>query len=254
LQPIGTLLQAQPVAAPEAIIFGMPMTYFIMLIVMCFTIMMLIMMFVWYWKKMGPCRGYFGAAVRGSGELGMLCRQSVRASFVNPKHITGIFNEIGISLSWIQRTWETYRFGATSMKIMCDMTGIATEPIIQQEIKQFVTWYNDIEKEKENPAVITDFEDLYQICVTGHNINGEYVEVPVNIRIHIVSEVPTQNVQHFLSHIMGEDLNDHISVRISEDIQKDKKSESPPGWFWMMDAALIVCMIVYEASLYFKGG
>jgi hypothetical protein len=258
---LGTLLQAQPVAAPEAIIFGMPMTYFIIVLVMCFTIMMLIMMFVWYWMKMGPCRGYFGAAVRGTSELGMLCRQyhqSGRASFVNPSHITGVFNTIGISLSWIQRNWESYRFGAVSMKLMCDTTGIATEPSIQQEIRNFVIWYNDYEKAKQDddpeylPAVITDFEDIYQMVITGRNTNGEYIPIPPNICIHIVSEVPTQNIQRFLAHVSSEDLDGHISVRISEDLLKDQKSESLPGWFWFAVAAEVVIMIVYIGMSYFQ--
>jgi hypothetical protein len=245
---LGTLLTAQPVAAPEAIIFGVPMTYFIIVIVMCFSIFMLILMGLWYWKKMGPCRGYFGAVVRGDGELGMLCRQyhqSGRASFVNPKHITGIFNEIGISISWIQRNWEFYRFGAASLKILCDMTGIATEPSIQQEIKAFVTEYND-----NYPGLITDYEDLYQMCITGHDINGEPVDVPTNIKIHVVSEIPVQNIQRFLSHIGSEDLDGHVAVRISEDMEKDKKSETPPGWFWIAFALLIVGMIIYDIMLY----
>jgi hypothetical protein len=258
---LGTLLQAQPVTAPEAIIFGVPMTYFIIVLVMCFVIMMLIMMFVWYWMKMGPCRGYFGAAVRGTSELGMLCRQyhqSGRASFVNPSHITAVFNVIGISLSWIQRSWESYRFGAVSMKVMCDMTGVSTEPMIQNEIRTFVIWYNDTELAKRdedpdyNPALITDFEDIYQMVITGYNTNGEYVNVPANICIHIASEVPTQNIQHFLSHVVAEDLDGHIAVRISEDILKDQKSESLPGWFWFAVAAEVVIMIVYIGMSYFQ--
>ena len=254
---LGNLLSAPAAApAPEQIIFGVPMTYFIIVLVMCFTIMMLLMMLLWYWMKMGPCRAYFGSVVRGNGELGMLCRQyhqSGRASFIKTDYITGIFKAIGIPMSLIQRSGESYRFGAASLKILCDMTGLATEPVVQDAIKNFVINYNDTELTKDNPAFITDYEDLFHMATTGYNANGEPVDVPAGIKIHIVSEVNTQDIQRFLAHISSEDLDGHVSVRISEDRIKDKQSESPPGWFWLMDAALIVCMIVYEASLYFKG-
>ena len=144
------------------------------------------------------------------------------------------------------------------MKVMCDMTGISTEPMIQNEIKNFVIWYNDTELAKRDgdpdysPALITDFEDIYQMVITGYNTNGEYVNVPANICIHIASEVPTQNIQHFLSHVVAEDLDGHIAVRISEDILKDQKSESLPGWFWFAVAAEVVIMIVYIGMSYFQ--
>ena len=241
---IGTILQAQPTGAPEVMIFGMPMTYFIILIVLVFAIFMVLMIFVWYWIKMGPCRAYFGAVTfGGSGELGLLCRQSGRASFIGTKYITGIFQATGIPLSWIQRSWESYRFGAASMKVLCDMTGIATEPAVQQAIKEFVISHNDYELRKERayaekereyiPQLITDYEDLYQFIVEGKDLNGNPVGIPYEIKIHAVFEVPIMSVQRFIAHIGSGDLEGHIATRIAEEMEKKDDANKIPTWAWI---------------------
>jgi hypothetical protein len=261
---VGTILQAQPTAAQEIMIFGMPMTYFIILIVLIFIIFMILVMFVWYWIKMGPCRAYFGAVTfGGSGELGLLCRQSGRASFIGTKYVTGIFQQIGIPLSWIQRSWESYRFGASSMKILCDMTGIATEPAAQQAIKEFVITHNDRELRREKkaeelekvyrPQLITDYEDLYQFIVEGKDLNGNAVEIPSDIRIHAVFEVPIQSVQRFLAHIGAGDLEGHIATRIAEEMEEKKDESKLPGWFWIAVAIEVVIMVVFIITNYFSG-
>lgn len=260
---VGTLLTAQPMQAPEAMIFGMPMTYFIILIVLIFIIMMILMIFVWYWIKMGPCRAYFGAVTfGGSGELGLLCRQSGRASFIGTKYVTGIFQQIGIPLSWIQRSWESYRFGASSMKILCDMTGIATEPAAQQAIKEFVIAHNDYELRKEKayaeknkeyiPQLITDYEDLYQFIVEGRDLNGNPIEIPPEIKIHAVFEVPIQSVQRFIAHIGAGDLEGHIATRIAEEMEEKRDESKLPGWFWIAVAIEIVIMALFIMFNYFS--
>ena len=130
-------------------IFDMPMEYFLILVVLAFIILVILVIFVWYWLKMGPCSKYFGSVFMGTGELGLLLRQSGRASFIKTKYVSKIFNAVDSAQSWIQRSWESYMFGASSMKILCDMSGIATEPAIQQAIKEFVINNNDYEVRKQ---------------------------------------------------------------------------------------------------------
>jgi hypothetical protein len=256
------LLVAQPAAAQELLILGVPLMYFLIIIVLCFALMMLLVVFIWYWNKMGPVRAYFGASLSGS-ELGLLCRQSGRASFINIRYITGIFNAIDIPLSWIQRSDESYRLGACSMKVLADNTGIATEPTIQQAIKEFVVGHNDREKRRimyfeqrgkeYNPCFIRDYDDLYNMVVTGVDPNGNEVDIPNEIKIHAVYEVPIQQVQQYLAHIGSGDLEGHIAVRIAED-QEDRKDDSKlPGWFWIAVAVEVVLMIGFIIANYFAG-
>jgi hypothetical protein len=217
---------------------------------------------VWYWLKMGPCRAYFGAAVFGSGEIGLLCRGSGRASFINTRYVNGIFNAIGVPLSWIQRSFESYRFGACSMKILCDTTGIATEPAVQQAIKEFVINHNDRELRREQafaekdriytPQLIQDYEDLYQYIIEGKDLNGNPVEIPSDIKIHAVFEVSIDKVQRFLAHIGPGDLEGHLAVRIAEDKEADKDLSKVPTWMWIVIVIFIAFGAMFTIANYLK--
>lgn len=256
------LLTAQPVAAQEIMIFGLPLLIFIIIIVLCFVIMILLVVFIWYWNKMGPVRAYFGASLSGS-ELGLLCRQSGRASFINIRYVTQIFNALDIPLSWIQRSDESYRLGGTSLKILADNTGICTEPTIHQAIKEYVVYHNDRERRREAyfesqgkeyiPQFIRDYEDLYQLIITGKDANGNPVEIPNEIKIHAVYEVPIQQVQQYLAHVGPGDLEGHIKVRIAEDMMQKKDDSNLPGWFWLAVAVEVVLMIGFIVANYFAG-
>jgi len=256
------LLTAQPVAAQEPIIMGMPQSYFLLMCLLITIIMIMGFVLVWYWLKMGPCRAYFGAAVFGSGEIGLLCRGSGRASFINTRYVNGIFNAIGIPLSWIQRSFESYRFGACSMKILCDTTGIATEPMVQQAIKEFVINHNDRELRREaayakadkyySPQLITDYEDLYQYIIEGKDLNGNAVDIPPEIKIHAVFEVSIDKVQRFLAHIGPGDLEGHLAVRIAEDKEAGDQKDKVPGWMWIVIIIFIAFGALFTAANYFK--
>jgi hypothetical protein len=245
----------------EEMILGMPMTYFLVLVLLSFVILVILCIFVWYWMKMGPCSRYFGAVFMGSGELGLLLKQSGRAQFIKTKYITKIFNATDTAQSWIQRSWESYMFGGASMKILCDMTGIATEPGIQQAMKEFVIANNDYEvrlrdayaaRELEyKPMLINDYHDLYMVLVEGKNLNGTPCEIPAVIKIHSFFEVPCYSVQRFLPHIGSGDLEGHIVTRIDEDKKDDFNPSPVPQWFWIAVAIEVVILVVFITVSYF---
>lgn len=247
----------------EEMIFGMPMLYFLILVGLALIILGILCVFVWYWMKMGPCAKYFGAVFMGSGELGLLLKQSGRALFIKTKYITKVFNATDTAQSWIQRSWESYMFGASSMKVLCDMTGIATEPGIQQGIKEFVIGHNDYELRRVKayedegmvykPQLINGYEDLYNIMVLGKLPNGTLVEIPSMIKIHALFEVPCYSVQRFLPHVGSGDLEGHIVTRIDEDKKDDTNKGALPQWFWIAIACVAVALVVFVIATYFIG-
>ena len=152
-------------------------------------------------------------------------------------------------------------FGGTSMKILADMTGIATEPAIQQGIKEFVIANNDYEVRLRDayaardleyqPMLINDHHDLYTVLVEGKNLNGTPYEIPSVIKIHSFFEIPIYSVQRFLPHIGSGDLEGHIVTRIGED-KKDDFNKSPvPQWFWIAVAIEVVILVVFITVSYF---
>ena len=91
-------------------------------------------LFVVYWYMMGPCRAYFRAQWSNQ-DLALLGSKQGKLQFKGVKYVTGIFNAVGIPLSWIQRSKESYRFGKCNAKLVTDTNGICSEPAILQAIK-----------------------------------------------------------------------------------------------------------------------
>jgi hypothetical protein len=239
---------------PNEQIFGLPLFYVIMVLVLAFIAFALLCALLWYWMKMGPCRGYTGAAMKGRSDIGFLVRHNNRASMVDPTFIYGVFEKIGIPFSWIQRSYEWFRFGVCNLKIFCDMTGISSEPYVQSEIGAFVKGWNDSElarsqQDEDEPALIYDYQDLYQMCKSGKDANGYEVEVPDIIRLHVTYTIQINIIQKFLLEIGNEDLEGHVATRTIEEQMAKKADYMPPMWFWVLVIMMIIGMVAYILML-----
>ncbi len=227
-------------------ILGLP--WYIWAIVGLFVALMIAVgVFIWYWWSMGPCKAY-SQATRNGTDLGILGMKSGRMKFVNLDYLTGVFRELNLKLSWLQRSKESWRFGAVNAKIVCDMWGIATEPKIQQAVKTAVLEHNAAEKVAEDtaalsgfdykPDYITDYGSLYAAVCEG--------KISDPVLIPAVYEVPVWEVRHFLAEIGPGDLNGHVDARLAQEKGTDKTAmDVMKIWMPVMMVALLIVVAVY---------
>lgn len=202
-------------------------------------------MFILYWYMMGPCRAYFKAQLHGE-DVSLFCEKSGRMRFRGVDYAEKIFNSINLPLSWIQRSDESFRFGKCMAKIMCDATGICTEPELNMAVYTFVTDWNERELQKEayansvgavyDPEIISEYNDLVQLIKDGR------IDDP--IVMPAVYEVPLWKVQHYLAQIGAGDLEAHIAMRVSEETERAQSGEWPQ---WAKGFALFIIGIVVLA-------
>jgi hypothetical protein len=248
---VATEIIAQPVG--ESMILGLPW-YIWGFVGMGFIMMLIVMVFIFYWYSMGPVRDYFGAQQRGE-DIALFLRKSGRMSIKRVKYVTGVFNAIGLPLSWIQRSDDSFRLGKCSAKVVCDTTGIASEPTINQAIKVAVAEWNDKEFRRQEryaeggkiytPRLITDYYDLYHMIKNG--------EIDDPVVIPAIFEVPHWEIERYLAHIGSGDLEGHIAQRVAEAMQK-ADSTAFPGWFW--PAIIIIGLVLgaFTIANYFAPG
>ena len=253
---------ADLVAVPtETMILGMPLMYFLVLVAIGVVIMLIGFVFLWYWLKTGPCREYFTVAMFGNGEMGLIARASGRASFIKTKYVTGVFNAIDYPLSWIQRSFEAFRFGAVNLKILCDISGIAVEPSLQQAIKETVVEWNDREirrdfKAREDgrnyiPQYLQGYKDIYNLLVEGVGPDGKDYEIPEFVNIRAIFEVPVYTVKRYIPRIGAGDLEGHIQRRMYEDVDKEEPRKMFPDWFYLGIAVVAIIIILFVIMNYF---
>ena len=227
-------------------ILGLP--WYIWAIVGLFVALMITVgVFIWYWWSMGPCKAY-SQACRNNTDLGILGMKSGRMKFVTLDYLAGVFRELDLKLGWLQRSNESWRFGAVNAKLVCDMWGIATEPKIKEAVKVAVMQHNAAEKVAEETAAlagfeyesnyITDYADLYTAVCDG--------TITDPILIPAVYEVPLFEVRHFLAEIGPGDLNGHVDARLAQEKGIDKTAmDVMKVWMPIMMVALLIVVAVY---------
>lgn len=208
-------------------------------------------LFVVYWYMMGPCRAYFRAQWSNQ-DLALLGSKQGKLQFKGVKYVTGIFNAVGIPLSWIQRSKESYRFGKCNAKLVTDTNGICSEPAILQAIKVAVVEWNERELMREAycqtrgeeyaPELICDYYDLVKL------IKEKKITDP--LVIPSVFEVPLHEVEHYLAHIGPGDLEGHIAVRVMEEMEKEDPT-ALPMWAKIFLFALLGIVGVGAVLMYF---
>lgn len=208
-------------------------------------------LFVVYWYMMGPCRAYFRAQWSNQ-DLALLGSKQGKLQFKGVKYVTGIFNAVGIPLSWIQRSKESYRFGKCNAKLVTDTNGICSEPAILQAIKVAVVEWNERELMREaycqtrgeeyEPELICDYYDLVKL------IKEKKITDP--LVIPSVFEVPLHEVEHYLAHIGPGDLEGHIAVRVMEEMEKEDPT-ALPMWAKIFLFALLGIVGVGAVLMYF---
>lgn len=213
--------------ATEGLIMGL-YWYWWVFIVLILILMISNILWFWYWWCMGPCSGYW-RALRSNGDLGLLGMRSGRLQFEAMDYVAGVFNDIGIPMSWIQRSPDSFRFGALNSKIFMDTWGIATDPKIQQGIKVIVNDWNKSHPENDQ---IADYQDLFDRVKDG--------KIDDPITIPAVFEVPLYEIERFLQKIGPGDLEGHISERVQEETDEMKGSEWPR---WMKVLIILECVI-----------
>jgi hypothetical protein len=231
-------------------ILGLPW-YIWAMVVLGIGIMAALGLFVVYWYMMGPCRAYFKAQWSNQ-DLALLGSKQGKLQFKGVKYVTGIFNAIGLSLSWIQRSNESYRFGKCNAKLVTDINGICAEPAILQAIKVAVVEWNERELKREayyysqneeyEPELICDYYDLYKL------VKDKKFDDPVVIPS--VFEVPLHEVEHYLAHIGPGDLEGHIAIRVAEEMEKEDPM-AMPTWVKVMIFCLIGVIGVGVVLMYF---
>lgn len=196
-------------------------------------------LWIWYWWTMGPVSGYWRAS-RTNTDLGILCLKSGRMQFHAMNYVAGIFNAVGLPLSWIQRSPDSHRFGAVNAKIFLDCWGISTDPKLQTAVKTAVTEWNETHDDEQ----ITAYSDLYNLIRAG--------QISDPILMPAVAEVPLYEIERYLPHIGAGDLEGHIAERVAEETD-DLRSGSWPGWMKAFIAIeIVVCVIM--AIVYLLGG
>ena len=197
-------------------------------------------LWIWYWWTMGPVSGYFRASRTGT-DLGIVCLKSGRMRFYAMDYVAGIFNAVGLPLSWIQRSPDSHRFGAVNAKIFLDTWGIATDPKLQAAVKAAILDWNETHTESEQ---IADYKDLYDLIKAG--------KIADPILMPAVTEVPLYEIERYLPHIGAGDLEGHIAERVAEETD-DLKTGSWPGWMKALVAVEIgICLIM--GVIYLFGG
>jgi hypothetical protein len=237
----------------EGLILGLPW-YIWGFVAMGFVMMILVMIFIFYWYSMGPVRDYFGAQYKGV-DVALFLRKSGRMSIKSVKYVTGVFNAIGLPLSWIQRSDDSFRLGKCSAKVVCDTTGIATEPTINQAIKTWVAEWNDKEFRKQDkyaengmsytPQLVMDYYDLYKMIKDG------FIDDP--IVMPAIFEVPLWEVERYLAHVGPGDLEGHIAQRVAEAMQK-ADDKTIPQWMWMAIIVIGLMLGAFTIMNYFGAG
>ena len=197
-------------------------------------------LWIWYWWTMGPVSGYFRAS-RTNTDLGSVCLKSGRMRFYAMDYVAGVFNAVGLPLSWSQRPPDSHRFGAVNAKIFLDTWGIATDPKLQAAVKAAILDWNETHTESEQ---IADYKDLYDLIKAG--------KIADPILMPAVTEVPLYEIERYLPHIGAGDLEGHIAERVAEETD-DLKTGSWPGWMRALDAEEIgICLI--KGVIYLFGG
>lgn len=227
-------------AATEGMILGLAWYWWVFV---AFIIALMISngLWIWYWWTMGPVSGYFTAA-RSGQDLGITVMRSGRMRFYAMKYVAGVFNAIGLPLSWIQRSPDSHRFGAVNAKIFMDTWGVAVDPKLQVAVKTIVSDWNGTHDEDEQ---ITNYDDLMKLIKNGT------IDDPV--LIPAVSEVPLFEIERYLPHIGAGDLEGHIAERVAEETD-DLKTSAWPGWMKVLIAVEIVICICMGAVYLLGGG
>jgi hypothetical protein len=185
-------------------------------------LMFVIALFIYYWYKMGPCQEYFTAA-RNGYDLGFLCMKGGKAKLKALKYIAGMFNGVGLPLSWIQRSPDSFRFGEVNAKVIMDQWGITVNTQIQEAVKTAIEeWNNDHIDEAGNPyQQITCYRDLIELIRAG--------QIDDPILTPAVCEVPLFEIINYLQQIRAADLEAHVSERVSEEVE-DRTGQGWPMW------------------------
>lgn len=227
-------------------ILGLPW-YIWAIVALGVALMLVIGLFIWYWWTMGPCGPYFRAARKGT-DLGLIGMKSGRMKFVNLDYLAGVFRELDLKLSWLQRSKESWRFGQCNAKLVCDMWGIATEPKIQQAVKTAVLEHNAQEKIAEDTAALSGFEYdpdyIYDYASLYDAVKEGQIKDPV--LIPAVYEVPVWEIRHFLAEIGPGDLNGHVDARLAQEKGGDKSAmDVMKIWMPIMLMALLIVCAIY---------
>ena len=225
-------------AGVEGMILGLP--WFIWgFVVLGLVVLFSNAIWIWYWWTMGPVSGYFRAA-RTNSDLGIVALKSGRMRFYAMDYVAGIFNAVGLPLSWIQRSPDSHRFGAVNAKIFLDTWGIATDPKLQAAVKVVVLEWNETHEDEQ----IANYADLYNLIKAGR------IDDP--ILMPAVCEVPLYEVERYLPHIGAGDLEGHIAERVAEETD-DLKTGAWPGWMKALIAIEVVIVIIV-CTVYLLGG
>lgn len=244
-------LIAAPVMQPEMIL-GLPW-YIWGMVGLGFMIFLLIIVLMMYWYMMGPCRSYFKAQLNGE-DITLFAQKSGKLKFMRSDYLQGVFNAMDLPLSWIQRSDDSFRFGKCMAKLVTDMTGICTEPSLNQAIKTWVYEWNERELRKEiyykqqgyeyTPELVTGYGDLYEMIKSGR------VDDPVVMPA--VFEVPLWQIERYLAHIGPGDLEGHIAARVAEEAEK-ADSEAWPAWMKAF-IAIEIGIVIVAIVAYMLGG
>ncbi len=225
--------------ATTGLILGIPW-YIWGFIALLLVILLSNALWIWYWWTMGPVSGYWRAS-RTNTDLGILCLKSGRMQFHAMDYVAGIFNSVGLPLSWIQRSPDSHRFGAVNAKVFLDTWGIATDPKLQVAVKTTVTEWNETHDDDEQ---ITEYSDLYDLIRSG--------QIDDPILMPAVAEVPLYEIERYLPHIGAGDLEGHIAERVAEETD-DLRPGAWPGWMKALIAIeIVICIIM--AIVYLLGG
>ena len=235
-----------PTAGYPTMFLGLPW-YIWAIVLLVVALFLTLGFFIYYRNQMGPCRAYRRAKARGD-DLGILGKKSGQLKFIDLEYFAEVFRNAKLNLSWIQRTKESWRFGACNAKILMDFWGIASEPKLLEAVKVAVIQHNANEDAKVAEAAskgeqytatyIRDYGSLYDAVVNG------VVKDP--ILIPSVYEVPTWEVRHFLENIGPADFKGHVDALVAEEKGPDKTA----GDIMKAYMPVIVGMLVVVVAVY----
>jgi len=185
-------------------------------------------LWLWYWMTMRPVGGYF-TAVRGGQTLSILVTRVGKLKFTPVSYIGNVLTNMGLKMSWLVRSPDSWQLGAVPTKLVIDSWGIGADPKLQVAVKTIIGDWN-----KEHPDnKIETYDDLRE------KIMKKQIDDPV--LIPAVAEVPIYEIERYLPRIDSSGFEGHIQQRAAELIGPMKGTELP-GWikiFLILEMAVV---------------